>query len=178
MDPVFEQMAKPVRLTLILLCSSLLIGCATESARSRLSSGAKGRRIEKVRTTAYTGDEGTGHRNAVGDRLSAGRVRSAASDWSRFPLGTKFQIVGTKEIYEIDDYGGALIGTNTIDLYKATRAAMRAWGVRRVDVEILQWGSAEQSLKVLRPRRHVRIVGRMVAALETKTRRQSALREF
>ena len=46
---------------------------------------------------------------------------SAAADWSRFPLGTRFQIVGTQDRYVIDDYGGALVGTNTIDLYKTSR---------------------------------------------------------
>ena len=50
----------------------------------------------------------------------------------------------------IDDYGGALVGTNTIDLYKTSRADMKRWGVRHVDIDILQWGSSEQSLKVLR----------------------------
>jgi len=91
---------------------------------------------------------------------------SAASDWSRFPLGTKFQVVGTRDQYRIDDYGGALIGTNTIDLYKTNRAAMRAWGVRRVDIDILEWGSKQQSLKVLAPRKKNRLVRRMIAALE------------
>jgi hypothetical protein len=91
---------------------------------------------------------------------------SAASDWSRFPLGTRFQIVGTSDRYVIDDYGGALVGTNTIDLYKTSRAAMRRWGVRRVDIDILEWGSKEQSLKVLAPRRKHRIIRRMIAGLE------------
>jgi hypothetical protein len=91
---------------------------------------------------------------------------SAASDWSRFPLGTRFQIVGTSERYMIDDYGGALVGTNTIDLYKTSRAAMRRWGVRRVDIDILEWGSKERSLKVLTPRRKHRIIRRMIADLE------------
>ena len=88
------------------------------------------RRIAKVRTTAYTHTESGGRRNAVGVRLSGANVMSAASDWSRFPLGTRFQIVGSSDRYVIDDYGGALIGTNTIDLYKTSRSAMRQWGVR------------------------------------------------
>ena len=53
------------------------------------------------------------------------------------------------EEYIIDDYGTALIGTNTIDLYKPTRIEMRRWGVRHVDIDILQWGSEERSLKCL-----------------------------
>ena len=124
------------------------------------------RRIANVRTTAYTHTERGGRHNAVGTSLSGGNVMSAASDWSRFPLGTKFQIVGTRDQYRIDDYGGALIGTNTIDLYKTSRAAMRAWGVRRVDIDVLEWGSKQQSLKVLAPRKKNRLVRRMIAALE------------
>jgi len=119
-----------------------------------------------VRTTAYTIREGTGRRNALGVSLSGRRVMSAASDWSRYPLGTRFRIVGTEEEYIIDDYGPALVGTNTIDLYKPTRLAMRRWGVRHVDIEVLQWGSTEQSLKVLRPRTKHSAVRRMILALE------------
>jgi 3D (Asp-Asp-Asp) domain-containing protein len=122
-----------------------------------------------VRTTAYCQNEGgSGRSNALGQRLSATRVMSAASDWSRFPLGTHFRIVGTNDEYIIDDYGGALVGTDTIDLYKASRLAMRQWGVRHVDIDVLAWGSKEQSLNVLRPRRKNGVVRRMIACLETK----------
>ncbi|MCA1658123.1 MAG: 3D domain-containing protein [Verrucomicrobiaceae bacterium] len=124
------------------------------------------RRIANVRTTAYTHAERGGRRNAIGVRLSGSNVMSAAADWSRFPLGTRFQIVGTTDRYVIDDYGGALIGTNTIDLYKTSRAAMRAWGVRRVDIDVLQWGSKEQSLKVLEPRKRNRLIRRMIAGFQ------------
>lgn len=124
------------------------------------------RRIANIRTTAYTHTERGGRRNAIGTRLSGSNVLSAASDWSHFPLGTRFQVVGTKDQYVIDDYGGALIGTNSIDLYKTSRSAMRAWGVRRVDIDILEWGSKQQSLKVLAPRKKNRLVRRMIAALE------------
>ena len=93
---------------------------------------------------------------------------SAASDWSRFPLGTRFRIVDTHEEYVIDDYGTALIGTNTIDLYKPSRLEMKRWGVRHVDIDILQWGSSEQSLKVLAPRKKHATVRRMIAGWEKK----------
>jgi len=127
------------------------------------------RRIANVRTTAYTHSERGGRRNAIGARLAGANVMSAAADWSRFPLGTRFQIVGTAERYVIDDYGGALIGTSTIDLYKTSRSAMRAWGVRHVDIDIIEWGSKEQSLKVLNPRRKNRLIRKMIAGLEQKT---------
>jgi 7,8-dihydro-6-hydroxymethylpterin-pyrophosphokinase len=45
---------------------------------------------------------------------------------------------------------------------------MRRWGVRHVDIDILQWGSEEQSLKVLAPRCKHRRIRQMVAALEKK----------
>lgn len=76
--------------------------------------------------------------------------------------------MGTKEEYIIDDYGTALIGTNTIDLYKHTRLEMRRWGVRHVDIDILEWGSDAKSLQVLAPRAKHRSVQRMVAALQKK----------
>jgi 7,8-dihydro-6-hydroxymethylpterin-pyrophosphokinase len=61
-----------------------------------------------------------------------------------------------------------LVGTGTIDLYKSSRSEVKNWGVRYVDIDILQWGSEEESLKVLTPRRKHRCVKKMVAALEKK----------
>jgi len=61
-----------------------------------------------------------------------------------------------------------LVGTDTIDLYKVSRREVRNWGVRYVDIDILQWGSEEESLKVLAPRSKHGCVKKMVAALEKK----------
>ncbi|HYR21327.1 MAG TPA: hypothetical protein VEP30_00205 [Chthoniobacterales bacterium] len=124
--------------------------------------------MSNVRTTAYTRVEKGGRRNALGAYLSGHHVMSAASDWSRFPLGTRFKIVSTREEFIIDDYGTALIGTSTIDLYKPTKLEMKRWGVRNVDIDILQWGSEEQSLKVLGPRVKHQTARRMVSALQKK----------
>ncbi|PYK91306.1 MAG: hypothetical protein DME35_02935 [Verrucomicrobia bacterium] len=135
---------------------------AVEAANSHLG------RMSNVRTTAYTRIEKGGHRNALGKYLSGRHVMSAASDWSRFPLGTRFRIVDTKEEFIIDDYGTALIGTSTIDLYKPTNLEMKRWGVRNIDIDILQWGSEEQSLKVLGPRAKHQTPRRMIAALQKK----------
>ncbi len=85
-----------------------------------------------------------------------------------FPLGTRFRIVGSNDEYIIDDYGTALIGTDTIDLYKPSRLEMKRWGVRHVDIDILQWGSDEQSLKVLAPRCKHHCARQMVAAIQKK----------
>jgi 3D (Asp-Asp-Asp) domain-containing protein len=148
-----------------LLC--LIASCETPSPQSsKQTPTAHGRRITNVRTTAYTHSERGGRHNAIGRSLSGRNVMSAAADWSRFPLGTRFRVVGTQDDYIIDDYGGALVGTNTIDLYKTSRSTMRLWGVRRVDIDILEWGSKQQSLKVLSPRKKNGLVRRMIASIE------------
>jgi 3D (Asp-Asp-Asp) domain-containing protein len=159
--------ATSLRLALACLIGAFLASCATQPTASRNSE--KSHRMN-VRTTAYCVHErgGGGQRNAVGQYLSGRIVRSAASDWSRFPLGTRFRIVKTDEEYVIDDYGTALVGTDTIDLYKPTRLEMKRWGVRHVDIDILQWGSEEQSIKVLTPRAKHTTPRRMLIALASK----------
>src|SRR3954467_9890053 len=161
----------------IMLGALACAAASCESPSTRTSQGPQmrpatitgARRIANIRTTAYTHSERGGRKKAIGARLAGANVMSAAADWSQFPLGTTFQIVGTSDRYVIDDYGGALIGTSTIDLYKSSRAAMRQWGVRHVDINIISWGSKEQSLKVLNPRRKNRLIRRMIAGLEQKT---------
>ncbi len=95
-----------------------------------------------------------------------GEVGSAAADWSRWPAGTTFRIVSTGQVYRVDDYGWALAGRNTIDLYQPTRAAMNAWGVRREPIQILEWGDREASLRRLRNHQGYRHIRRMVLELE------------
>jgi len=159
--------ATSLRLALACLTGAFLASCATQPTANR--NGAKSHRMN-VRTTAYCVHErgGGGQRNAVGQYLSGRIVRSAASDWSRFPLGTRFRIVKTDEEYVIDDYGTALVGTDTIDLYKPSRLEMKRWGVRHVDIDILQWGSEEQSIKVLTPRTKHPTPRRMLVSLASK----------
>src|SRR5271165_164392 len=65
--------------------------------------GPQGQR--EVRTTAYTRSRHGTAKNANGSQLKAGDLNSAAADWSRFPLGTKFNICGTHQTYVVDDYG-------------------------------------------------------------------------
>lgn len=159
-----------LKLTSVVIGIGLLVGCAEQPHKTQLSAAAtKPRRIQNVRTTAYSRGEDGGRCNAIGKTLSKSKCCSAASDWSRFPLGTRFRIVGTNDEYIIDDYGSALIGTNTIDLYKHTKLEMKRWGVRHVDIDILEWGSDEQSLKVLTPRAKHRQVQRMIFALQKKS---------
>lgn len=127
---------------------------------------------QTVRTTAYTHSESDhlqhGRSTAAGGRLQCGSVNSAACDWSRWPVGTVFRIRQTGETFEVDDYGWALAGTNTIDLYKPSRRAMNAWGVRRVDIEIVQWGDVNRSLAIMRPRTKYPHVRRMVNQIEDR----------
>jgi hypothetical protein len=68
----------------------------------------------------------------------------------------------------IDDYGSALVGKNTIDLYMPTRAMMKRWGSRNVTIELLELGSYKESLKVLRPRCRAGYIQRMVSILQSK----------
>lgn len=120
----------------------------------------------KVRTTAYTHTEAGGRKNAVGGRLRfGGDTYSAAADWSWMPLGTRFKIVENGRTYVIEDYGSALVGRKTIDLYMPNRRTMNAWGVRHVDIEILEWGSKVMSLKLLEGRQRNSHVRTMVSAL-------------
>jgi hypothetical protein len=95
-------------------------------------------------------------------------LNSAAADWSRFPLGTKFNICGTRQIYVVDDYGPALVGTNTIDLYVPSPHEMNQWGVRKVTINIIELGSYKRSLALLRPRKQVPYIRRMVKVLQRK----------
>lgn len=159
-------MPRRLRLTTLAALTFVSASCTTQTTRPGLRAARGG--VQHVRTTAYTHSEGTGGRNAIGRRLSSGGIKSAASDWSRFPLGTRFKVTRTGQEYVIDDYGGALVGTSTIDLYTASRRAMYSWGVRHEEIEILHWGSDGESLKVLRSRGKVRRVRRMIASLENK----------
>jgi 3D (Asp-Asp-Asp) domain-containing protein len=167
------QMSKSLNLTIVLAVGCILVGCAEQSVVQKPLAAVEAAnshlgRMSNVRTTAYTRIEKGGRRNALGKYLSGHHVMSAASDWSRFPLGTRFKIVSTREEFIIDDYGTALVGTSTIDLYKPTKLEMKRWGARYVDIDILQWGSEEQSLKVLGPRVKHQTVRRMIAGLQKK----------
>ena len=122
----------------------------------------------EVRTTAYTGSHHGAPKNANGSQLKSGHLNSAAADWSRFPLGTKFNISGTDKMYVVDDYGPALVGTNKIDLYMPSRREMHHWGVRKVTINIIEPGSYDRSLALLKPRKHVPYVRRMMKVLEEK----------
>ena len=150
----------------LILCSCA--GTVAKGTQNRFASTTK--KIENVRTTAYTHTERDhivyGRMSASGTRLTDGRIRSAAADWSRFPVGTKFRIRETGQVYQVDDYGSALEGTSTIDLYAPTRREMNRWGVRFVNIDVLEWGSPQVSLKILKPRAKHPHVRAMIESLE------------
>ena len=100
---------------------------------------------------------------------------SAAADWSRWPAGTVFRLISTGQVYRVDDYGWALAGRNTIDLYMANRRDMNAWGARHEPIQILQWGDAEESLRFLQSHQNYKHIKRMVLELEGRHRDAEAL---
>ena len=126
-------------------------------------------RFMYVRTTAYHHSEPGGRATAIGGYLKP--THSAAADWSWLPAGTRFRILATGDEYTVEDYGSALVGKYTIDIYKATRDEMNRWGVRYVEIEILQLGSYPVSLAVLIPRQKYPHVRAMVAGLQKKVHR-------
>ena len=77
-------------------------------------------------------------------------------------------MVENGRIYRVDDYGSALVGTDTIDLYVPSLREMRNWGVRHVQIEVLEMGSFAHSLETLRPRSHRGYIRRMVRDLQSK----------
>ncbi len=155
----------PRTLLPIFLVALTLTGCATRRLPTYETPLAR-TEFQCVRTTAYTHTERDHRRysnfSAVGSRLQSGAVKSASADWSRWPAGTVFKLLETGEIYEVDDYGWALSGTNTIDLYKPTRNQMNRWGVHRVNIQILQWGDDRRSYSILAPRAKHKHVRRMI----------------
>ncbi len=154
------------------LALALLLGACASRPLPKYEKPLARARIQQVRTTAYTHSEADhieyGRKNALGMRLNDTGVRSAAADWSRWPAGSVFLIVETGETYQVDDYGWALSGTNTIDLYKPSRAAMNAWGVKRVTIENILWGDVDKSLAILRGRSKYKHVRRMIDQIEDR----------
>ena len=126
----------------------------------------------KVKTTAYSHVEADslkyGRGNAAGGVLQYGMVRSAAADWSVFPLGTVFKIEGQPYIYQVDDYGSALVGTKTIDLYKPNSDGIKDWGARNVNIKVLKWGSYSRSMSVLKDRTKYSHVRAMIDGIQKK----------
>jgi 3D (Asp-Asp-Asp) domain-containing protein len=108
--------------------------------------------------------------------VSKPRIGSAAADWSRWPAGTSFRLLSTGQTYRVDDYGWALAGRNTIDLYMPNQREMNSWGARQETIQILQWGDPQESLQFLRRHQDYRHIKRMVLELEGRHQEAAALR--
>jgi 3D (Asp-Asp-Asp) domain-containing protein len=142
---------------LVVLCAGSVACQSTSKVPSRkITSVGLPSSLHNVRTTAYTQSESDhivyGAKSAVGTTLKYGAVRSAAADWSVYPVGTEFKIEGEPYVYQVDDYGSALVGTKTIDLYRPSKASMNNWGARNVNIQVTKWGSYDQSLAIMKPR--------------------------
>ncbi|MDB4440154.1 3D domain-containing protein [Akkermansiaceae bacterium] len=155
------------------------VAASTRSAASSLPKDKHGmatykesQRQRLVRTTAYSHMEmevgAPWKKNAIGTYLKYGQVRSAAADWSRYPVGTKFKIKGLPYTYVVDDYGSALVGTNTVDIYHPTLRTMRRWGTRQAEITVIQWGSLERTVNILKGRRGYKHTRKMYYAAKAK----------
>ena len=117
-------------------------------------------------TTTRTVKTVRGKRVVVKAKAQPPKIGSAAADWSRWPVGTTFRLLSTGQIYRVEDYGWALAGRNTVDLYMATQTEMNAWGARQEPIQILRWGDSEESLRLLLPHQDYRHIRRMVLELQ------------
>jgi 3D (Asp-Asp-Asp) domain-containing protein len=104
------------------------------------------------------------------------QIGSAAADWSRWPAGTLFRLLSTGQNYRVEDYGWALSGRNTIDLYMANQREMNSWGARAETIEVLKWGDPQESLQFLRRHQDYRHIKRMVLELEGREKEAASLR--
>ena len=133
--------------------------------------------MEERRTVTRTTKHGTKTTRSVKRAVVVAkpRVGSAAADWSRWPAGTAFRLISTGQTYRVDDYGWALAGRNTIDLYMATRGEMNSWGARQEPIQILQWGDAQESLRFLAAKQNYKHLKRMVLELQGNEQEAAAL---
>lgn len=154
---------------LSVLIAALVAGVSIEVGELSAEPSTKSFKVV-VRTTAYTHTESDhiqyGNKSALGTVLKyTPEYHSVAADWSRFPLGTKFKIKGYERHFVVDDYGSALVGTQTIDLYFPSVDRMNNWGTRFVEIEILQMGSFHESRKILAGRANHRYCLAMLASM-------------
>lgn len=115
-------------------------------------------------------------RRSLGEGGRPPQIGSAAADWSRWPAGTVFRLLSTGQNYRVEDYGWALSGRNTIDLYMANQREMNSWGARQETIEVLKWGDPQESLQFLRRHQDYKHIKRMVLELEGRDKEAAALR--
>jgi 3D (Asp-Asp-Asp) domain-containing protein len=133
---------------------------------------------EETRSVTRTTKRGTKTTRTVKRAVvvSKPRIGSAAADWSRWPAGTSFRLLSTGQVYRVDDYGWALAGRNTIDLYMPNQREMNSWGARQETIQVIQWGNPQESLQFLRRHQDYRHIKRMVLELEGHDHEAASLR--
>ena len=135
--------------------------------------------MEETRTVTRTSKRAAKTPRSVKRAVAVSRppqIGSAAADWSRWPAGTVFRLLSTGQSYRVEDYGWALSGRNTIDLYMANQHEMNSWGARQEAIEILQWGDPQESLQFLQRHQDYRHIKRMVLELEGHEKEAARLR--
>jgi len=150
----------------------------TKLEKFSLDKPKKGTRVTTTVTTARVAKATVstkGAKRAVAVSKDPLRIGSAAADWSRWPMGTTFRLLSTGQMYRVEDYGWALSGRNTIDLYMANQRDMNAWGAREEPIQILHWGDPQQSLQLLRAHQEHKHIKRMVLELEGHDQEAAAL---
>jgi 3D (Asp-Asp-Asp) domain-containing protein len=159
-------------ITLALMTREKRIALAKKQAREKKLAKKAGKNAKKLAKNDKKGK----NRRLVRFIRPQPRIGSAASDWSRFPVGTTFRVLRTGQVYKVDDYGWALAGRNTIDLYMSSKADMNRWGVRHEPIQVMSWGDREASIALLRARAHYKHCRRMLLQLEGKHEEAAALR--
>jgi 3D (Asp-Asp-Asp) domain-containing protein len=154
-----------------------VINISSNDAKLEKFSLDKPKKTTRVTTTRITKTTVTtrGAKRAVALSKSPPRIGSAAADWSRWPMGTTFRLLSTGQMYRVEDYGWALSGRNTIDLYMANQRDMNAWGARQEPIQVLHWGDPQQSLQFLRSHQDYKHIKRMVLELEGRNQEAAAL---
>ena len=130
----------------------------------------------KVKVKTHVAKSKHPTKRAVAISKKPPKIGSAAADWSRWPAGTTFRIISTGQIYQVEDYGWALAGRNTIDLYMPNERAMNSWGEREEPIQVLHWGNPDNSLKFLLPRQQYKHIRRMVLELQGNEEEAAAMR--
>jgi len=136
------------------------------------------KKTSRVTTTTTTRVTKTAPTRGAKRAVAVGKppkIGSAAADWSRWPMGTTFRLLSTGQTYRVEDYGWALSGRNTIDLYMSSQRDMNTWGARQEPIQILHWGDAQQSLQFLQSHTDYKHIKRMVLELQDRNEEAAAL---
>jgi len=168
--PIHRAEAVPRALPVYEVPRAIPVDETVETEVRRVSYSPKLQPFSTTRTTKTRKGRSTSSAQA---RLVPG---SAAADWSRWPAGTVFRLLSTGQTYRVEDYGWALSGRNTIDLYMANRRDMNSWGAPEESIQILQWGDPQESLQFLRSHQNYKHIKRMVLELEGRHKDAAALR--